>query len=69
MIDAGNLVQELLYDFAQNGDCFPESRIRYFTVVFFHLILFFSRFCFSLRLFFRAQLFYKRCVSQTAYFI
>lgn len=46
MIDAGNLVQELLYDFAQNGDCFPESRIHDFTVVFFHLILFFFRFCF-----------------------
>lgn len=59
MIDAGNLVQELLYDFAQNGDCFPESRIRYFTVVFFHLILF----IFSL-LFFPSSVFQSAIVLQ-----
>lgn len=44
MIDAGNLVQELLYDFAQNGDCFPESRIHRsilsFNIVFFSLLFF-----------------------------
>lgn len=59
MIDAGNLVQELLYDFAQNGDCFPESRIHDFTVVFFHLILF----IFSL-LFFPSSVFQSAIVLQ-----
>lgn len=72
MIDAGNLVQSrarVTLWFCTKWWLFSGISHSWFHRSIFSFNIVFFRFCFSLRLFFRAQLFYKRCVSQTAYFI